>query len=218
MFSTMASAKKPARRRTQAERSDATRARVIEAAVACVAEEGFRATQLTGIARRAGVTTGAIQHHFGDKLSVLAAVVEHGFDDLETEVAELRAGGEAVPGPALPSQALPERVARFVETLWRRYLGAASRASIEILIHLRSDPEFRGRALPTLARVRNAIDAMWMGLFRDSAVPRERHVAAQRLLFTTLNGLALERILLADGTQPHSDLDLLIERIVDLLE
>jgi hypothetical protein len=57
-----------------------------------------------------------------------------------------------------------------------------------------------------------------MGLFRDSALPHERRVAAQRLLFTTLKGLALERILLADGTQPRSDLELLIERIVDLLE
>jgi AcrR family transcriptional regulator len=208
MFSSMPSAAPPKHRRTQAERSDATRARVIEAAIVCVAEEGFRATQLSGIARRAGVTTGAIQHHFGDKLSVLASVVEHGFDDLEAEVADL-------PGQ---DQTLTDQVARFVETLWRRYLGAESRAAIEILIHLRSDPAFRERALPTLTRVRSAIDAMWMGLFRDSTRPRARHVVAQRLLFTTLNGLALERILLADGPEPRSDLDLLVERIVDLLE
>ena len=69
-------------RRTRAERSGESRQRVIEAAARCVAEEGFQRTNLALVAKRAGLSIGAIQHHFGDKTSVLTAVVERGFERL----------------------------------------------------------------------------------------------------------------------------------------
>jgi AcrR family transcriptional regulator len=201
-------ASSPAGRRRQSERSGETRARVIDAAVACVAEEGFRSTNLARIATRAGVSTGAIQHHFGDKASVLAAVVERSFEDLAADVARLPAEGRR----------LSDRLERFVDVLWAHYLAPESRASMEILIQMRGEEEFRRRSLPYLARIRHTIDRMWMGLFWDSEVSRERHVAGQRLLFTTLNGLAVEKVLFPDAAPASADLEMLRSRILQLLE
>lgn len=195
-------------RRRQSQRSNETRSRVIDAAVACVAEEGFRSTNLARIAQRAGVTTGAIQHHFGDKASVLAALVERSFEDLVGDVARLPAEG----------QPLADRVASFIEVLWAHYLAPESRASIEVLIQMRGEEEFRRRSLPYLERIRGAIDRMWMGLFWDAEVPRERHVEGQRLLFTTLNGLAVEKILFPQADGAATDLAMLKSRILQGLE
>jgi AcrR family transcriptional regulator len=181
---------------------------VIDAAVACVAEKGFRSTNLARIARRAGVTTGAIQHHFGDKASVLAAVVERSFEDLVGDVARLTAAGRP----------LPERLEHFIETLWTHYVAAESRASLEILIQMRGEPEFSRRSLPYLEGILGAIDRMWMGLFWDAEVSRDRHVEGQRLLFTTLNGLALEKILFPEASDAAADLEMLQSRILQLLE
>ena len=64
--------------RSASARSEATRKRVVEAAIACVAEEGFQASNLSRIARYAGMTTGAIQHQFGDKAALLAEVYGDG--------------------------------------------------------------------------------------------------------------------------------------------
>lgn len=193
-----ASAAAPAR--SQLARSEATRARVLDAAVACIAEDGFQPTNLARIAERAGLTTGAIQHQFGDKSALLAAVVERGFERLVDRVARLP-GGEAP---------LEERVASLVRALWDGYDAATTRASLEILLAMRSDDAFHRQSLGFLARVRERIDRLWMGTFWDLRIPRARHVEAQRLVFTTLNGLALERILAPGMPDPQPDLERLV--------
>ncbi|NIV48010.1 MAG: TetR family transcriptional regulator, partial [Gammaproteobacteria bacterium] len=64
---------------TQAERSALTRETVIQAVVDCIVEEGINAATAARIAERSGVTWGAIVHQFGDKDSLLLAVVERSF-------------------------------------------------------------------------------------------------------------------------------------------
>jgi AcrR family transcriptional regulator len=169
---------------------------VLDAAVACIAEEGFQPTHLARIAERAELTTGAIQHQFGDKAALLGAVVERGFDRLVDRVARL-------PGGAAP---LEERVASLVRALWEGYDAATTRASLEILLAMRGDDAFHRRSLGFLARVRERIDRLWMGTFWDLEIDRARHVEAQRLVFTTLNGLALERILVSSMPDLEPDL------------
>ena len=67
----------PAReRRSHAERTAETRCRVMAAVVESIADVGYQKTTSAEIARRAGVTWGAVQHHFGDKDGILMAVLE----------------------------------------------------------------------------------------------------------------------------------------------
>lgn len=53
-----------AARTPQQDRSRATRRRLLEAAVECLAELGWNGSTVTVVAERAGVTRGAAQHHF----------------------------------------------------------------------------------------------------------------------------------------------------------
>ena len=71
-------------RRTQAGRSAATTAALVKAARELFAEQGFAATSRDQIAARAGVTRGALYHHFESKTAVAAAVVA----ELERELVE----------------------------------------------------------------------------------------------------------------------------------
>jgi AcrR family transcriptional regulator len=63
-------------RRTQADRSAATRAALVDAARPLFAEQGFAAVGTEAIVRAAGVTRGALYHQFADKTELFAAVVE----------------------------------------------------------------------------------------------------------------------------------------------
>jgi AcrR family transcriptional regulator len=63
-------------RRTQAERSETTQRALLDAARALFAERGFAGTGREDIAERAGVTRGALYHHFGSKERLFRAVVE----------------------------------------------------------------------------------------------------------------------------------------------
>jgi AcrR family transcriptional regulator len=70
--------------RTQAERTAATRAALLDAARGLFEERGFAGVGTDEIARAAGVTRGALYHQFDGKLELFAAVFEH----VEGEIAE----------------------------------------------------------------------------------------------------------------------------------
>jgi AcrR family transcriptional regulator len=71
-------------RRTQAERTSATRRALLDAARDQFAERGFSGTGREQVAAAAGVTRGALYHHFGTKEGLFRAVVE----ELEAGLAE----------------------------------------------------------------------------------------------------------------------------------
>lgn len=70
--------------RTQAERSETTRGALIEAARHLFAERGYAAVGTEEIVRDAGVTRGALYHHFSGKRELLAAA----YEQIESEIAE----------------------------------------------------------------------------------------------------------------------------------
>jgi AcrR family transcriptional regulator len=74
-------------RRTQAERTAATRALLIGAARKLFAEKGFAEVSTQAIVAGAGVTRGALYHQFGDKAGLFAAVYEEVERDLVSDIA-----------------------------------------------------------------------------------------------------------------------------------
>lgn len=72
----------PSPRRTQAERTAATRARLLAAGRALFADQGYAGVGTQAIVEAAGVTRGALYHQFGDKAGLFAAV----YEDVEAEL------------------------------------------------------------------------------------------------------------------------------------
>jgi AcrR family transcriptional regulator len=97
------------RRRTQTERAAETRESLIAAARALFAEHGFADVALETIVRAAGVTRGALYHHFPDKTELFAAV----FEQVEGEVATRM--GEAI---ASANQTDPIEIMRLGAGFW----------------------------------------------------------------------------------------------------
>lgn len=75
-------------RRTQAERTAATRALLLDSARKLFADKGFNAVSTEAIVAAAGVTRGALYHQFDDKAALFAAVYEDVERDLVADVAE----------------------------------------------------------------------------------------------------------------------------------
>ena len=89
-------------RRTQEERSAATRAALVDAARRLWAERGYAAVGTPEIATAAGVTRGAMYHQFADKAALFRAVVERVEEDLTGRLGEaVVAAGASDPASAL---------------------------------------------------------------------------------------------------------------------
>jgi AcrR family transcriptional regulator len=82
------------RRRTQAERTEATRSELIGAARQLFTERGYEEVGTEEIVRAAGVTRGALYHHFGDKASLLEAVYERIEAESTERIARIVLGSE----------------------------------------------------------------------------------------------------------------------------
>jgi AcrR family transcriptional regulator len=191
-------------RRSQAERTAETRRRIIRAVTESIAEVGFQRTTATEIASRAGVTWGAVQHHFGGKDGILAAVLEDSFARFAERVGEL--GPDDAP--------LEKRVALFVDRAWEHFTSPAYRSAFEILLNASGEEERDARP-GWQAPLLRAWDRVWRELFADSPIPSARLRRLERYAFAVLTGLATARWL---GWRPagegESDLVLLKETLV----
>ena len=79
---------------SQAERTEATRAALVGAARSLFAERGYAATAAEEVVRQAGVTRGAMYHHFRDKKALFRAVHEQIEEEMVVAIGRRIAGME----------------------------------------------------------------------------------------------------------------------------
>lgn len=172
-------------RRTQAERTAETRARILAAVFDSIADVGFQRTTTAEITRRAGVSWGAVQHHFGDKQGILMAVLEDSFNRFAERLGEAPAADVA----------LEERVSIFVDRAWEHFGSPAYRSTFEILLHLQRSGGAAGPEVPWREPVLAAWNRIWRGFFGAAGLSRRRTVAVQYYATSVLSGLAAMRLL-----------------------
>lgn len=78
-------------KRSRAEMIEATRAKLLATARQAFREAGYAATSMDDFTAAAGLTRGALYHHFGDKKGLLAAVVEQIDGEMDQRLATIAA-------------------------------------------------------------------------------------------------------------------------------
>ena len=120
-----------ARRRTQAERRAATRSALLKAAVECLVELGYARTTTRRVAERAGVTAGALQHHFKSKSDLLRATVPHIRNMWTQDILSFHPDAASLRG----------RHEQLLDRMWSLYRGPLFQAFLELGVGTRTDPE-----------------------------------------------------------------------------
>jgi AcrR family transcriptional regulator len=190
-------------RRTQAERTAETRARILAAVTECIADVGFPRTTASEVTRRAGVTWGAVQHHFGGKDGMFVAVLEDAFNRFAERLAEVPAEGTS----------LEKRAALFVERAWDHFRSTEYRSTFEILLHYlrREDLPAETRWPVEMAR---AWDRVWLQWFDDAKISRGRQRMLQHYTISVLSGLTSTLMLQGDQARLRSaELDLIVQTL-----
>lgn len=172
-------------RRAEQERSRVSRRRLIDAAVSALMDMGYSAMTLSEIARRAGLTTGAVQYHFGSK------------DDLLLEMLDVLFLGTGFLAPESETEASAEgaglyrRCEIFVERSMHTYGQPNYFLIWEIIIATRRDPALNAR----VAAARNDVVADWQRRFRrlfaELTVPEDEALELINFVNGHLRGISL---------------------------
>lgn len=164
------------------DRSRATRQRLLEAAVACLAEHGWAGSTVSVVAERAGVSRGAAQHHFPTREDLFTAAVEYVAEERSTA---LRALG-------------PTDRHTVVASLVDLYTGPLFRAALHLWVAAANEPQLYARVRELEARVGRESHRIAVALLgADESVPGVRETVQG--LLDMARGLGLANVLTDDG-------------------
>ena len=125
-------------RRTQAERRASTRAALLQATIDCLIELGYAGTTTNEVQLRAGVSRGALTHHFASKAELLLAAMDHLYEDFSASIRD--AAATLPPGE--------ERIRPAIRMLWDRFNGPLFLAAMELWVAARTDPQLLAAVEP----------------------------------------------------------------------
>jgi AcrR family transcriptional regulator len=108
----------------------ATRARLIDATIDCILEEGFYRSSSNRIAERAGVTWGVIQHHFGTREALLLAAFQEGMRELI----------DTLESALITGDTFEERLESLADVIWLFYRQPRFVAYEQLTLNLLRDP------------------------------------------------------------------------------
>lgn len=179
------------------DRSRLTRQRLLETTVRCLAERGWSASTVTVIATEAGISRGALQHHFPTREALVVAALEYMFEERRALVERLGAPGGESPSTDDPVDEA-ERVHRVVSTLVDVYTGDLFRAALHAWTAAAADEQVRALIAPLERRfARSVHDEAVAQLGVDDSDPHVRTLIQATL--DLARGLALADLLSDDS-------------------
>jgi AcrR family transcriptional regulator len=191
----------------QAQKSASTRNLIVESAIACFVELGYAGTTTTAMAAKAGLSRGAMLHHFPSKIDIVRAAVEH----LHSK--RLRAFRRAMTRTVAPGA---DRLVQGVQAFWDHVRHPMFVAFFELSVAARTDPELAGILSPT----QEAFEREWYRtakeLFPEWDGRGDRFDIALDLTRYVMEGMAISFLTHKDGERDKRVLEYLAQKLQEL--
>jgi AcrR family transcriptional regulator len=155
-----------------------TRSRILEAAVGCLAQDGYAAATTSRIQARSGVSRGSLLHQFPSKDDLLIAAVQH---LASARTADLDGEPEG-----------PEHdVDASIEALWTTMHGTLFAATLELWIAAKNNAELAAALAPREHELGRVIRRAIAGLFGPKIAEQKGFGDFVTVLLTSMRGVAL---------------------------
>lgn len=171
-------------RRSQAQRSSETRAALLDATLDLLVESGYKATTTTAVAFRAGVSLGALLHHFPTKTDLLTAAIDHAFarrsEEFQRTLTDLGAAGD--------------KLDEVVDVLWSMFSGTTFIAFVELWVAARTEPELADALVAVDREFQASCQRLYAEYFGDQQSSDIARIGLP-LVFSLLNGVAFSKMI-----------------------
>jgi AcrR family transcriptional regulator len=174
----------PAPRRRQADRTREARQRLRDAAIAVLVERGYAGLTTKEVIARAGVSNGALMHHYASKMEL---VIDATADIYE---AAIERGQRIARTPA----AHRDPVAGFIKDCTSVYFEWPFIAALEVLVVARTDAALMEEILPVMQRYRTLTNDLWLRVLDDAGVPRPQAETVLNLTLNLVRGMAVNSL------------------------
>lgn len=175
-------------RRTQTERSEAMRSRLVEATLDCLETEGYAGTTISKIVERAQVSRGAPVHHFPSKDALIEAAAEQLIRRLYIQLGHaMKRTGES-----------EDRLRDIIINCWKEVFGTReSTVLLELMIASTHDEQL-ARAMHKLWAAGNSVLSNAAGHYLEPLSPDDNVRQLMILTQWLLRGMSMDRHLV-DG-------------------
>jgi AcrR family transcriptional regulator len=162
------------------------RRRLLDATVASLHELGYRRTTTREVQQRAGVSRGALLHHFGSRSELIVAAMEHLAEERVGEVARLAAS---------PPPTSSRRRQWAIEVLWSTFDGPLFTASLELWLAARTDGELLAALAPRERALGRVIRDVARDLFGPGLSAAEDFDENLEIMLDAMRGAAARGVL-----------------------
>ena len=193
--------------RTQAERAEQMRERLLDATIDCLIRSGYSEMSTNDIVRRARVSRGALAHHFPTKAELVTAAARRLVDE---RAADFRRRFSAVP----PERRTP---AEALELLWSFYAAPSGVALVELTVAARHSRQLRAVLAPVAEQVAASTAEVFAEFFPErAALPFTDQ--ALRTVHALFAGLALSAMAAPSGDGHATEVREFLKHLVSLAE
>ena len=182
---------KYAPRRTQAERSETTRKQLLEAAAKLIRQKGFGGLRTIEVASLAGVSRGALLHHFPSKyalvVGVLTYVNEVTFTQSTRRAQLARSSGDPI-----------EEIIKDAQDF---FLGDYFFIELAIAMSDESTRRLRRDTHQLTRQTRFSIEAAWLDTLISSGIPKQLASDVLALTLSAVRGFSVRMLIENDPEQ-----------------
>lgn len=171
-------------------------------------ELGYSNTTTNAIQERAGVSRGALMHHYASKADLMVASVRH--------LTEQR--GQNLRRIADELSEDDDRIAWAVAVLWESFQGPLFTATVELWVASRTDPELREALAVSERELRKPMSRVLATLFGPRVAGSPRFEAAVDLTLQFMRGAAFTSILRSDAERQRSAVETWAELFTKFIE
>ena len=177
-------------RRTQEDRSRDAKERLLAATISVLRRKGYNGLTTKEVAKTAGLSNGALVHHYATKAELVIAATAAVYDECIIRGQRL----------ARTPQAVKKPIESFISDQLSVYFDWPFHTALEVIVVSRTDPELMARIYPVMDHYRKTTNALWLEVFKKAGHSPQQARTILNLSLNMVRGMAVNRMWAKDET------------------